>query len=163
LGASDISSTFVYQLGSVSKTLTFSNVKTRTRADLNSNGTLLPFIKINTSMGNITGIDYKWMKKDGITWTQATSTEVKLLVQDGGAMLNFYVGQKNTGISFRIPSDSATGTIQIGESGYFNFGINDPTHIALTSVCGTALSYDDQMGLRIFAGAPQPNGGPTCP
>jgi hypothetical protein len=167
LGASDASSIFIYTLGSVSKQLTFSNVRTRTKASLNSDGTVLPFVKVNTSGGKITGLDYKWMKKTNTSWAQASSAEVLLVVQSTGAYISlntWKVGSNAKGMGFTIPATSATGTINVNGTGFFNADLTDPTNVTPAQICSSALSYDDQMGLRIFAGGFAPQAGTTpCP
>ena len=165
LGASDAAATFTYTLGTSGKVLKFSNVRTKTKAQLNAEGVMLPFIKINTSSSKITGIGYKWMKRTGSGWSEASAAEVSLLVQDSGAYLTLYT-QKGSGVeyglSFTIPATSATGTINIGDSGFRSTGVSNTANVALTDVCSAALSYDDKMGLRIFAGAPTKADGVTA-
>lgn len=165
LGASDATATFKYTLGSASKVLTFSNVRTRLKTDLNADGTVLPFIKVNTTGGKITGIEYKWMKKSGSTWAQATATEVGLIAQPAGAYLMLYTyktGGTQKGLAFKIPASSATGTINIGDAAFYNQDVVDPNNVTLDDVCSSAMSYDDKMGLRLFAGAPAPKTGVTA-
>lgn len=163
IGASDFISVFEYNLGS--KKLTFSNVETKTQAELNADGTILPFVKVNTSANKITGIGYKWMKLSGGAWVDATVTELSLLVQEDSARLMLYT-QKGSGVenglSFDIPSNIVTGTINIGDSNSDSEGVSDPTNVLLTDVCNTALSYDDNIGLRIFAGSAEPDSGSPC-
>lgn len=165
MGGSDAAATMTFTLGSTAKQLRYSNVRTKTKAQLNAEGVLLPFVKINTSGGYITGIDYKWMKKSGTTWEQATATEVGLLVQSSGAYLKLYTQKSSgveNGISFTIPATAATGTISVGGEGFQSTGVTNPSTVTLSAICSTAMSYDDKMGLRLFAGAPQP-ASVTCP
>jgi hypothetical protein len=164
MGASDAVATFVYNLPGSGHTLTFSHVRTKTKAQLSAEGVILPFIKLNTSGGYFTGIDYKWMKRTGSTWTMATVAEVNLLVQSQGAYLGLYTA-KSTGVEdglfFTIPAAEASGTLTIAQAQ--NTNVSDPTHLTMASFCSSAMSYDDKLGLRIFAGAPAPNGGvATC-
>lgn len=172
LGSSDAVGTFTYSL-SGGKVLTFSNVRTKTVAELNADGVLLPFIKINTTGSGaaetktITGISYIWKKLSQDSWVNATETEISLLVQKSGAHLNlstFRQSGDERGLSFSIPSTSANGTINIGDSGSSSVGVSDPSNVTIADICSTALSYDDKMGLRLFAGAPKPHSGTTpCP
>ncbi len=166
LGASDTAATFKYTLGSSSKVLTYSNVRTRKISDLNAEGMVLPFIQINTNDDDqITGISYKWMKKELAEWVQATATEVGLIAQDDAATLTLYTEKSSgveKGLSFKIPSTSATGTINVGGSGFINVSVTNPTNVTLDDVCSSALSYDDKMGLRLFAGAPMAKLGVTA-
>lgn len=163
IGASDSVSVFEYSLGS--KKLTFSNVETKTKAQLNADGTILPFIKVNTSADKITGVDYKWMKLSGGTWVAATTTELALLVQEDSARLMLYTqkgGGIEYGLSFNFPISSASGTVNIGDANSESEGVADPTNVAVTDICNSALSYDDNIGLRIFAGSAAPTSGSPC-
>lgn len=162
MGASDNAATFVYTMGS--KKLTFTNVRTKTKAALNANGVLLPLIKVNTSAGKVTGIDYKWVIRSGGSWVDTTAGVVEMLAQEDSARLNFYT-EKNAsvehGIYFNIPTNKASGTINIGDAAFSSIGVADVTALELDDFCSSALSYDDKIGLRIFAGAPRPNAGIT--
>lgn len=164
LGASDAPAVFVYTLGSADKTLTFSNVRTKTLAQLNADGVLVPFVKILTSAEKFTGIGYKWMKRSDSAWVEATASEVGLLVQEDGGFLTLYTektGTTQNGVSISIPTSSASGTVMIGDAGVRLTGVTDPSALTLDDFCSSALSYDDMMGLRIFAGAPAPNASVT--
>jgi hypothetical protein len=153
-------------------TLTYWNVKTRTVASLTADGTVMPFIKINTAGSSPTGvvqsIDYKWMKLSGGSWTQATTNEVALLVNENGAFVTFYTlknGSTQEGFSFKIPRESASGTIAWDSSQIMVNGSSAVLASATTaSFCSSAVSYDDKLGLRIFAGSYAANTGVTpCP
>lgn len=162
IGASDAASTFTYTLGTTGKVLKFSNVRTKTKAQLNADGVMIPFIKMDTSGGKLTGISYKWMKRSGSTWADATATEVGLIVQSSGAFLHLYTAKSagvQDGLGFTIPATSATGTIAVSEA--YNTNVADITNLSLNSFCSVALSYDDKMGLRLFAGSPTANSGVT--
>ncbi len=171
LGASNSAATFVYTLGSPSKTLTFTNVRTKEKAELNADGVLLPFIKINTAAGKFAGIGYKWMKRQGSAWVAATADEVALLVQGESAQLNLYTQKGGVpaagdtkAVYIHIPTSPETGTLAIGSEKMSADGISSIADLTLTDFCSSAMSYDDNIGLRIFAGAPMPNVGVTaCP
>jgi len=158
LGASQGHSTFTYTLGT--KALKFSHVRTKSKNELSANGVLLPFIKINTIQGRITGIGYKWMKRYGSNWTEASSTEVALLVQEESALLRLYTAKtpnSESSLNFSIPNTPASGIINVGGPKNENFGVDDIQNVQITDICNIALSYDDKLGLRIFAGAPLPD------
>jgi hypothetical protein len=163
MGASDAVSTFTYTLGS--KTLKYSNVKTKTKSLLNADGVMLPFVKFNTTTGKLTGITFQWKKRSGSTWVDASATEIGLVVQSSGAYLKLYTAKSSgieNGLAFTIPSTSASGTIAVAAAQ--NTNVSNINTIALSDICMTAMSYDDKMGLRLFAGAPRENVGVTsCP
>lgn len=165
MGGSSGSATFVYTLGASSTTLTFTNVLTKPVAQLNADGVMLPFVKINTTGGKVTGIGYKWMKRSGSAWVAATLKEVNLLVQDSSAFFALYTEKTSSSskaLGFTIPSTSITGTVNIvGDSNFNNDGVTDPTNVTLSDICNTALSYDDKLGLRLFAGSPVASDGVT--
>lgn len=153
------------------QTLTFWNVKTRTIASLTANGTVLPFVRLNTSdntsNGTMTNIQYKWMRLEGGVWVDATANEVALIANSDGAHVMFYTRKSagvEEGFSFQIPSTSPSGTLTWNAS-----NINATGSVALTaatpnSFCSSAVSYDDKIGLRIFAGGFEANTGVTpCP
>lgn len=150
------------------KTLTFWNVKTRSRASLTADGTVIPFLKLNTSdntaTGTMTSIDYKWMKISGGAWTQATAAEVALIVNENGGFAAFYTKKASgteEGFSFTIPRSSPTGTIA-WDSGIRATGATAVLATATPNTfCSSAVSYDDKLGLRIFAGSFEANTGVT--
>ena len=73
-----------YTLGAINRTLTFTNVVTRTRASLTASGTLAIFIRLNSSGGQYTGIDYKWMKRaSASSWVAATAEEIEKVYLEG--------------------------------------------------------------------------------
>jgi hypothetical protein len=152
------------------KTLTFSHVKTRSKSTLIQNGTLVPFLKLNTSDGSVTGtitsVDFKWMKLDGGAWVDATANEVDLLVNENGGYAAFYTaktGGDSAGVGITIPKTAASGTIAWSSTGVQASGAPMPVLATLTpnSFCASAVSYDDKLGLRIFAGGFAPNAGVT--
>ncbi|OGW61170.1 MAG: hypothetical protein A2638_04000 [Nitrospirae bacterium RIFCSPHIGHO2_01_FULL_66_17] len=143
------------------KTLTFSHVKTRSKSTLAQNGAIIPFLQINTSnnttAGTITSIDYRWKKLQGSVWSDATANEVALLVNESGGYASFYTAKSPgaaVGVGFTIPKSSASGTISWTTGSIGAFGTPAPDIAALTpnSFCSSAVSYDDKIGLRIFAG-----------
>src|SRR6185295_12012370 len=72
-GSGGSPATFVYTLGAIGRTLTFTNVVTRTRASLTDSGTLAIFVRLVTANGSYSSIDYKWMKRaSASSWVPAT-------------------------------------------------------------------------------------------
>lgn len=169
MGASDATATFTYILGSDEKKLVYSHVRTKTRDALEADGVLLPFLMLNTTEGKFTGISYEWRKRTESSWVAASSAEVSLLVQSSGAFLTLYTEKDSSngiekGISFSIPPEPTTGTINVGDEGVYVSSIEDVTDLTLDDFCSSALSYDDKMGLRLFAGSPRANDGVSaCP
>jgi hypothetical protein len=156
----------VYSLAG-GKALTFPNVITRTQTELESVGTVVPFLKINTTDGTpvsvITSVDYTFMKRTSATeWVAATDEEVGLIVNDNGAFVNFYLGSKSTPASFKLPRQ-ASGSVTWSASNTTGSGAS-ATQIAQakpSDICSMAISYDDKLGLRMFAGNVAPVSGTT--
>jgi hypothetical protein len=165
-GSGGSPATLAYTLGAISKTLTFTNVVTRTYASLTDTGTIMPFLKFNTSNGVVASLGYKWMKRSSSTsWTEATADEVKLIVNDNGGYVTLYRGAKSKNIGIKIPRD-ASGTIAWLKSNTQEANVTDAEFESTTTndLCSMAVSYDDKLGLRLFAGAADPNTGITpCP
>lgn len=153
-------------------TLTFWNVKTRTIASLTANGTILPFIRINTGDGTptatVSSIAYQWMKLNSGTWQTASANEVELIVNENGANATFYTAKGSgveEGFSFSVPRSSPTGTLTWDATNITARGSSAVLTTATPdSFCSSAVSYDDKLGLRIFAGGFVANTGVTaCP
>jgi hypothetical protein len=162
-GSSGSPATLSYLLGASGKTLTFTNVLTRRRASLTDTGTLLPFVRVNTADGMITSLDYRWMKRvSAAAWTPATAEEIDLVVNDGGGYAAFYRRAKSAAISFRIPR-TPSGNIRWTRSAAAQADPSDDelAHTSPADVCSTAFSYDDKLGLRLFAGGVAPMDGVT--
>ena len=138
------------------KSLTFPNVVTRTKTQLEASGTVVPFIQLVTSdgtdNGNITAVKYKFMRRVSSTeWAEATDQEVELIVNDNGAYAAFYVGAKDNPQSVTIPRQASGSVSWSGSSA------------TPKQICSMAISYDDKLGLRIFAGNVAPaTGVATC-
>ena len=62
----------------------------------------------------ISGVSWKWMKKSGSLWVEATSTEIELIVSESGGFVSTYIDgnnmTSNKKISFTLPRD-VSGTI----------------------------------------------------
>ena len=166
-GAEGSLATLVYTLGSTGTNLTFTNVITRTRASLTDSGTLMPFLSLNTnSDGNIESMGYKWMKRASATsWEPATQEEIDLLVNDDGGNVNFYRQAKAKRVVFKIPKEP-TGTVAWEDADAEDTNVTEEELLATTpdDICSMAISYDDKLGLRIFAGDAVANDDVTpCP
>lgn len=140
------------------KKLTFWNVITRTYASLTADGLILPFLKFNLSdSGSITSLGYEWRKLESSAWVLASAAEVSLMVNENGGYAMFYTSRapgSEAGVSVTIPRNTPSGTIP--------WDSKAPSK--LDSFCNSAVSYDDKLGLRIFAGGFAPNDGVTlCP
>ena len=151
-----------FYLAAVETTLTFSNVLTKSAAELAAEGTLMPFLKFNTEGGLITSIDYKWMKKAGGAWLQATAEEVGLVVNDNGGYASLYRHAKEFRIGLQIPPEP-TGTLPWTRDAVSEANVTDEELANTTpdDLCSSAISYDDKLGLRIFAGGAEANEGVT--
>ena len=147
-GSSGTPATLAYTLGAINTTLTFDNVVTQTRAQLTGDGMLATFVKLDTTAGVITGVDYEWMKQSAGTWVLATDEEIALTVGEGGA-----VGSLN-----HMPLTDAQDmlTLPAQPSG----------HLAWTGsvlhpddICGMAINFTDKLGMSHYTGGAIPNAG----
>ncbi|MBI3610163.1 MAG: hypothetical protein HY204_05615 [Nitrospirae bacterium] len=156
---------YVFSFGD--KTLTFTNVATRTDAEFTAaTGIIMPFIKFNQtdpaceiSSGTCTlaGIDYKWMKRTDSGWVDATLEELNLFVSDGGGFISAHIYPLSSGMEIGIPfpMTSLSGTVAwTAENAHLPEGLTAEEMAALPSsqICSLGLSYDDKLGMRIFSG-----------
>lgn len=151
-GSGGVPATLVYTLGGIGKQLTFTNVITRTRASLTATGTLNIFLRLNTSAGSITSIDFEWRKRDASgDWSVATAEEIALTIGSKGGFITFH----------RVPSWSNQSEVSIPAvpSGTIAWAASA---MAPNDICGMGVSYDDKLGLRHFEGGADPNPGVTC-
>jgi hypothetical protein len=151
-GSGGSPATMTYTLGAIGKTLTFTNVVTRTRASLTDSGTLAIFIRLVTTDDHYSSIDYKWMKRaSASSWVPATAEEIALTISGDGGHVSFH----------RVPSwhNEFGAVIPAQPSGSiaWSWEASGPDDI-----CGLAVSYDDKLGLRHFLGGADPNAGVTC-
>ncbi|HLG21675.1 MAG TPA: hypothetical protein VI382_02580 [Candidatus Manganitrophaceae bacterium] len=165
--------TYLFTFGD--KTLTFTNVVTRTDAQFTAaTGIIMPFIRFNQtdpacviSSGACTlvSVDYKWMKRTDSRWIPATLEELKLFVSDGSGYISVVSPSGYTGprIGIPIPMTSVDGTIAWkAENAHLGDGITAAEMEATPSseICNLGLSYDDKLGMRIFSGF---ENAATCP
>ena len=151
-GSSGSPATLAYTLGGIGATLTFTNVVTPTHASLADSGTLAVFLRLNTTAGRYTSIDYRWMKRaSASSWIPATTEEIALAISSDGAYVGFQHVGTTSGPGFSIPAQSS-GTIAWGQLA-----------TSPDDICAMAVSYDDKLGLQHFIGAVLPNPGVSCP
>lgn len=151
-GSDGMPATLAYTLGAVGKTLTFTNVVTRTKASLTDAGTLAIFIRLKVDGGNISQVDYAWKKRVSASqWVSATAEEIAVTIGSDGGYVSFH----------RSPSwaNEVGLTIPPAPSGTVPWTLD---RTGPDVICGLAVSYDDKLGLRHFVGGVAPNPGVTC-
>jgi hypothetical protein len=150
-GSGGSPATLAYTLGAIGKTLTFTNVVTRTRDSLTESGTLAIFVRLVTNAHQYSSIEYKWMKRASSAWVPATAEEIALTISGDSGYVSIH----------RAPSwhNEFGATIPAVPSGSipWSWAATGPDDI-----CGLAVSYDDKLGLRHFIGGADPNAGVTC-
>ena len=151
-GSSGGPATLAFTLGGIATTLTFANVVTPTHESLADAGTLAVFLRLDTTAGQYTSIDYRWMKRASATsWLPATAEEIALAISSDGAFVGFQHVGTTMGPGFAIPAQPS-GTIAW-----------DQVATGPDDICAMAVSYDDKLGLQHFIGAVLPNPGVSCP
>lgn len=150
--------------------LTYTNVRTHTLPELNAGANLIiPFLKVNVPDSactgwacKVTGVDYRWMKRDGDGWVAATPDEIAVVVPQRGGFLGFKVGtMANQRLEFIIPGNPATGTLPFAAPSNIQGGVTAEQigNLTVGQLCELGVSYDDTLGMRIFQGWQQ---GPDC-
>jgi hypothetical protein len=150
-GSGGSPATLSYTLGAIGRTLTFTNIVTRTRASL-TDGTLAIFLRLVTENQHYTRIDYQWRKRASATaWVPATADEIALTISGDGGYVSVH----------RAPSwhNEFGATIPPQPSGSIPWSW---TATGPGDLCGLAVSYDDKLGLRHFLGGADPDPGVTC-
>lgn len=148
----------IYAFGD--KTLTFPDVQMPTLAQLQApTGRIFPFIKFNktdancTSNCTITSFEYKWMKKTATGWTDATLSEVSLLIVSGGIGFRYALEDNSTkyiNLSFSTEATSASvGWLPA------NFSLENVTSaefqdLYTSQICHIGLSHSDKFGMKYF-------------
>ncbi|HEX3760377.1 MAG TPA: hypothetical protein VHW23_16790, partial [Kofleriaceae bacterium] len=151
-GSGGSPATLAYTLGAIGRTLTFTNVVTRTRASLTDTGTLAIFLRLVTTDQHFSRIDYQWMKRASATaWIPATAEEIALTIGSDGGYVSFH----------RVPSwhNEFGATIPAQPTGSIPWTW---TATGPADVCGLAVSYDDKLGLRHFIGGVDADPGVSC-
>lgn len=153
-------------------TLTFTHVQTRTNAELAAaENFIMPFLKIVptddacTSACRIARIDYQWMKRSDSGWIDATAAELAVVVSGRGGFLSIVLyeddGEKKVEVA--IPTANPIGTVPWAEASVaLRGGATGADLDAATTadLCHVGLSYDDKLGMRMFAGIGNAQG--TC-
>jgi hypothetical protein len=150
--------------------LTYTNVRTHTLPELNAGADLIiPFLKLNVPDSactgwacKVTGLDYRWMKRDGTSWVAATSEEIALVVPQHGGFLGFRPGNlPDQRLELTIPGNPATGTLSFATPNNIQGGVSAEqiANLTIGQLCHVGVSYDDTLGMRIFQGWQQ---GPDC-
>jgi hypothetical protein len=159
------SGTYVMALGQGAPTLTFTRVSTLTADELAANdGRLMPFLRVNTldqtATGRISGVDYTWKRYQaaGGVWVDASADEVRLVTNDNGGYVSLYDARYSRShphlAGFHIPNTSTSGTIPwVAGPDISLTGMTADDMAAFTAdlICDVGLSYDDKLGMRIFA------------
>ena len=143
--------------------LSFSNVITRSHASFTNEGTLLPFVRLDTTAGAITGASWIWKKRVSATsWVDATPGEIAIVVNDSGAYVSFHVLPAwNREIGVPIGT-TPTGSVSLAGANLQNLTADEVATLTADQICGMGVSYDDRLGLRVFAGGAEPNEGVSC-
>lgn len=151
-GSGGSPATLAYTLGAIGRTLTFTNVVTRTRASLTDSGTLAIFVRLVTTDGHYSSIDYRWMKRaSASSWVPATAEEIALTISGDGGHVSFHRAPSWDNELGAVIPPQPTGSIAWS---WETSGPND--------ICGLAVSFDDKLGLRHFIGGAEPNAGVSC-
>jgi hypothetical protein len=151
-GSGGSPATLAYTLGASGTTLTFTNVVTRTRASLTEDGSLAIFLRLVTSDGHYTRLDYRWMKRASATaWLPATAEEIALTISSAGGHVSFHRAPAwRNEFGAAIPPEPS-GSIA------WTWPATGPSDL-----CSIAVSFDDKLGLRHFIGGADGNAGVTC-
>lgn len=162
-GSSGAPATLTFGLGATGVDLTFANVVTRTVASLTDRGTLMPFVRFDTDGGVIRGLSWVWMQRaEGGGWVTATAETVSLLVGDEGAFVDLHLvpaWDHEVGLSF---GPAPSGSMPLDGAYLSNVTEAELGALTASQICGMAVSYDDKLGLRVFAGGADPDEGVSC-
>lgn len=146
------------------KTLAFTGVQTPSLAQITApTGRIFPFIKFTkadstcSSNCKIGSLSYKWMKKTEGGWTEASLTELGLIISDKGGFVSFRVNQDiddNKKVGVTLPISNVSGSIAWDSSKATLTGVtaSEFSSITTTQICHLGLSYDDRLGMRYFEG-----------
>lgn len=158
-----------YRFGIGSETLTFTNVKTRTDAQLaKAESFIMPFIRFVKSDPScetdctLERVDYAWRKRTETGWVEATAGEIALVAGDQGSYLSIRISNDTAkNIGFTLPATSVTGSVE-WTSMIAPDAVAKEAGLAATTaqLCHIGLSYDDKLGMRYFGGIQNAPG--TC-
>lgn len=158
-----------YELTAGGKTFTWTNVKV---SDFSAGtGFIALFVRMDVNNDNkLTGISYKWQRKNGDgTYSLATAEELKLLVSSGGGYVSLKVDGANSGKELGVklplePEGAMTfADAEYGEAVHLPDGVTEAevkAGLAWSRVLeNPGISYDDKLGMRFFFGFNGNNGG----
>jgi hypothetical protein len=151
-----------YQFQIKNAVLTFTDVRTRSLAELNENRHLIvPFLKLlapETTCEDwschVTGFEYRWRKRSEGAWVSATAEEIAVLIPARGGYFSFHPGG-NPGkrLAYALPGVTVTGTVSFDEPTHaLGMTANEVPDLTLEALCRVDISYDDTLGMRIFQG-----------
>ncbi len=142
------------------KTLTFPDVQMPALARLQSpTGRTFPFIKFNktdancTSNCTIASFEYKWMKKTATGWTDATLSEVSLLIASGGIGFRYALEDNSTkyiNLSFSTEATSASVEWLPANFSLENVSSAEFQNLYISQICHIGLSHSDKFGMKYF-------------
>ena len=145
-----------YVLNAADKKLTWTDVKI---SDFSAGeGFLALFVRMDVSEENLTGISYRWMKKqaDG-TWALAGTEEISLLVKPGSPGVNLKVDGDASGKSLGfVVGLTPEGSVLLSDESVYLEGLTAADISAGISwdrvLENPGISYDDKLGMRFFFG-----------
>jgi hypothetical protein len=151
-------------LNTIGTELTFWNVVTRPHASFTNTDTLMPFVRLDANAaGVITGVSWTWKKRAAATaWVDAAPGEIALGINDSGAYASFHVvpaWDKEIGVPI---GTTPTGSVSLAGANLRNLTADEVAALTADQICGMGVSYDDRLGLRVFAGGAEPNEGVSC-
>jgi len=161
-----------YAFGVGTHTLTFTNVRTHSDAQLSAaTNFIMPFIRLVprdatcTSSCVLSAIEFRWMKRDAATssWVQATASELSLIVGEAGGYISIVKSFDNgtQRFGFTIPGDAPSGSIAWLTTQYSGLTSAEVDATTSNQICHLGLSYDDKLGMRMFGSIANAPG--TCP
>jgi len=158
-----------YQFGMQGHTLTFTNVRTHTDAELSAAADfIMPFVHLVTAADctgdcPVSSVDFKWMRRSSAGWVPATLEELSLIVNPQGGYVSvvkdYDNGNKHLGLT--IPSTVQSGSVSWSSANLDGLTADEAAATKVSEVCHFGLSYDDKLGMRMFSGIGNTPG--TCP
>jgi len=117
------------------KTLTFTNVKTFSDASDFTN-LVVPFLTFNTDVnGDITSVDYTWMKKTETGFVVATVDDINLIVGRRGANMDWRCADSSCGGWYNsFVTTSSTGSFNIADAETFGLTSQKRANIDVISI-----------------------------
>ena len=142
------------------KTLTFPDVQMPTLAQLQApTGRILPFIKFDktdpscTSNCTISSFEYKWMKKTATGWTDATLSEVSLLIASGGIGFRYALEDNSTKyINLSFSTEAISASVAWLPANFSLDGVSSTEfqNLYTSQICHIGLSHSDKLGMKYF-------------